>query len=100
MIIADKTESKNAEKSNIPFTPISGVYQWRKSGAEVKFDVVFNCYGDSRMLNLLRDGCVYGQVEWYCEQVQEWLPCLIEDNSLDSSDAYAEQIVTIKLQSL
>lgn len=98
-IVADKAEGGDEQKTN-KFTTIAGVYYYRRASAEIKIDVAFAFNGNADLLGLLRDGCVYGEVEWYCEQSQEWLPCLIEDNSIDMSDAYAEQVITIKLQSL
>lgn len=99
-IIADKAEGGDEQKTHADFTPIAGVWKYRRTTAEVKFDVAFYFDGDADLLDLLRDGCVYGQVEWYCEQSGEWLPCLIEDNGIDSNDAFAEHVVTIKLQDL
>ena len=99
-IIANKTEGGDEQKTHADFTPIAGVWKYGRTTAEVKVDVAFYFDGDADLLELLRDGCVYGQVEWYCEQSGEWLPCLIEDNGIDSNDAYAEHIVTIKLQDL
>lgn len=99
-IIANKTEGGDEQKTHADFTPIAGVWKYNRTTAEVKVDVAFYFDGDADLLELLRDGCVYGQVEWYCEQSGEWLPCLIEDNGIDSNDAYAEHIVTIKLQEL
>lgn len=99
-IIANKTEGGDEQKTHADFTPIAGVWKYSRATAEVKVDVAFYFDGDADLLELLRDGCVYGQVEWYCEQSGEWLPCLIEDNGIDSNDAYAEHVVTIKLQDL
>lgn len=100
VVIADKAEGGDEQKSNTAFTPIAGVFDYKRPSAKIKVDVAFDCNGDNNLLNLLRDACVYGEIEWYCEKSQEWLPCLIEDNSLDTSDPWKEQILTIKLQEL
>lgn len=86
----------NYSSSTIPY---AGVFSWSKEGAVVKKEVAFNFNGDADLLALLRDACVYGNVEWFDENSQKWLPCKIEDKSVDN-DPWKEQIITIVLQQL
>ena len=96
----DATEGGESVQSNYStFTQVGGVYEWRKKGAEIKKEVFFDFGGDADLLGLLRDACVYGQVEWYCEQSGEWLPCKVEQNSCDT-DPFKEQSITLILQQL
>lgn len=86
----------NYNNSTIPY---AGIYEWSKKGATIKKEVGFNFEGDEGLLGLLRDGCVYGCVEWYDERTEQWLPCRIEEKSI-GNNAWDEQIVTIVLQEL
>lgn len=86
----------NYNNSTIPY---AGIYEWSKKGATIKKEVGFNFEGDEGLLGLLRDGCVYGNVEWYDERTEQWLPCRIEEKSI-GNNAWDEQIITIVLQEL
>jgi hypothetical protein len=86
----------NYSNSTIPY---AGVFSWCKEGSVIKKEVAFNFNGDADLLALLRDACVYGNVEWFDEKTQTWLPCKIEDKSVDN-DPWKEQIITIVLQQL
>jgi hypothetical protein len=96
----DVSEGGDADKTNsaIP-RPYAGIYEWQKKGAKIKKEVAFNFEGDAEMLELLRDACIYGMCEFYDTKLNTWLPCKIEDNSIDN-DAHKEQVVTIVLQEL
>ncbi len=98
--IVDASEGDDDVKSNFnKVTPYAGIYEWSKKGATIKKEVGFNFEGDEGLLGLLRDGCVYGRVEWYDERTEQWLPCRIEEKSI-GNNAWDEQIVTIVLQEL
>ncbi len=98
--IVDASEGGDDVKSNFnKVTPYAGIYEWSKKGATIKKEVGFNFEGDEGLLGLLRDGCVYGRVEWYDERTEQWLPCRIEEKSI-GNNAWDEQIVTIVLQEL
>jgi hypothetical protein len=98
--LIDVSEGGDDVKSNFnKVTPYAGIYEWSKKGATIKKEVGFNFEGDEGLLSLLRDGCVYGRVEWYDERTGQWLPCRIEEKSI-GNNAWDEQIVTIVLQEL
>lgn len=98
--LIDSSEGGDDVKSNFnKVTPYAGIYEWSKKGATIKKEVGFNFEGDEGLLGLLRDGCVYGNVEWYDERTEQWLPCRIEEKSI-GTNAWDEQIVTIVLQEL
>lgn len=98
--LIDVSEGGDDVKSNFnKVTPYAGIYEWSKKGATIKKEVGFNFEGDEGLLSLLRDGCVYGNVEWYDERTEQWLPCRIEEKSI-GNNAWDEQIVTIVLQEL
>jgi hypothetical protein len=97
-MVADVSEGGDDVKSNFnTMTNYAGIYEWSKKGAMIKKEVTFNFEGDADLLNLLRDGCVYGRIEWYNELASQWLPCRIEDSSVDNN-AWNEQTITIVLQ--
>ena len=96
--IADASEGGDDIQSTFNKTiPYAGVSDWSKKGATIKKEVTFNFEGDTELLELLRDACVYGNVEWYDERTSQWLPCKVEDKSA-SLDPWKEQSITIVLQ--
>ena len=98
--LIDASEGGDDVKSNFnKVTPYAGIYEWSRKGATIKKEVGFNFEGDEGLLGLLRDACVYGNVEWYDERTEQWLPCRIEEKSI-GNNAWDEQIVTIVLQEL
>ena len=98
--LIDASEGGDNVKSNFnKVTPYAGIYEWSRKGATIKKEVGFNFEGDEGLLGLLRDGCVYGNVEWYDERTNQWLPCRLEEKSI-GNNAWDEQIVTIVLQEL
>lgn len=98
--IIDASEGGDDVKSNFnKVTPYAGIYEWSRKGATIKKEVGFNFEGDEGLLGLLRDACVYGNVEWYDERTEQWLPCRIEEKSI-GNNAWDEQIITIVLQEL
>jgi hypothetical protein len=98
--LIDASEGGDDIKTNFnKVTPYAGIYEWSKKGATIKKEVGFNFEGDEGLLSLLRDGCVYGRVEWYDERTEQWLPCRIEEKTI-GNNAWDEQIVTIVLQEL
>lgn len=98
--IIDSSEGGDDVKSNFDkVTPYAGIFRHNKSGQKIQKEVFFDCGGDTRLLGLLRDACVYGVAEWYDERTAQWLPCEVADNSLDT-DPFKEQSITFILQQL
>ena len=98
--IVDASEGGDDVKSNFaPVTPYNGINRHNKIGQKIQKEVFFDCGGDADLLGLLRDACVYGVVEWYDERTEQWLPCEVADNSLDT-DPFKEQSITLILQQL
>lgn len=98
--IIDTSEGGDDVKSNVDtFTPYNGIFRHEKIGQKIQKEVYFDCEGDADLLGLLRDACVYGVVEWYDERTEQWLPCQVVENSLDT-DPFKEQSITFILQQL
>lgn len=98
--IIDSSEGGDDVKINFKkVTPYNGIHRHEKIGQKIQKEVFFDCEGDADLLGLLRDACVYGIVEWYDERTEQWLPCEVTDNSLDT-DPYKEQSITLILQQL
>ena len=98
--IIDTSEGGDDVKSNFDtITPYNGIFRHEKIGQKIQKEVYFDCEGDADLLGLLRDACVYGVAEWYDEHTEQWLPCKVVDNSLDT-DPFKEQSITFILQQL
>lgn len=96
----DASEGGDDVKSNFgTITPYNGIHCHEKIGQKIQKEVFFDCEGDADLLGLLRDACVYGVCEWYDERIEQWLPCQVVDNSIDT-DPFKEQSITFILQQL
>lgn len=97
----DTSEGGDNVKSRFTKSTIyQGINSHYKEGQKIQKEVFFDCEGDTNLLDLLRDACVYGLAEWYDENTAKWLPCQVVDNSLDTTDAFKEQSITFILQEL
>lgn len=98
--IIDTSEGGDDIKSNFDtITPYAGIFHHEKIGQKIQKEVFFDCGGDADLLGLLRDACVYGVCEWHDNVTEQWLPCQVVDNSLDTNP-FKEQSITFILQQL